>query len=362
MTLFIDNETAARLIAPRDVIGALDTAYQAFGRNLNVCAPRFDFQSGENAQGEAYQLGLAVGLGSEGYACVRVKSDMVFQTLVNGARRKQKYCVEPGTYLGLLLVFDMANGALRAIVQDGHVQRMRVGADSALGVRYMARADAATLGVLGAGGMARSHVDAIAAVRDLMRVRVYSPTPANREAFAAEARDRLGIEVEAVARPEDVYAGADIVSACTNAIGPVVDGRLLEPGMHVTCIGGTLDETANARVDRALRFGTAGGPLEIDGWDFRDESLTFAVGGAKSGHGTARRFHDVPAERQIRFADLLDDPSIGRTADSQITFSERGNIHGIQFAAVTGLIYERARDAGLGVDLGAPFFLQDIRN
>lgn len=362
MTIFIENDAVSQLIKPRDVINSLDHAYKAFGRNENVCAPRLDFQSQENARGEAYQLGLAMGLGSEGYACVRIKSDMVFKTLVNGAPRKEKYCDAPGTYLGLLLVFDMANGALRAIVQDGVVQRMRVGADSALGVRYMARAEASTLGILGAGGMAATHIDAISTVRDLKSVRVYSPTQTNREQFAADARARLGIDVEAVDRPEDVYKGADILAACTNAIGPVVSGELLAPGMHVTCIGGTLDEVANRRVDRALRFGTAAGPLELDQWDFRDESLTFAVGGAKSGQGTARRYHDVPPERQLRFADLLADLSLGRSADTQITFSERGNIHGIQFAAVAGLIYERACEAGLGIDLGASFFLQNIRN
>lgn len=362
MTIFIDNETVAGLINPGDVIDSLDRAYQAFGRNENVCAPRVDFQSPENARDEAYQLGLAMGLGAEGYACIRVKSDMIFKTVVNGAPRKEKYCDVPGTYLGLLLVFDTANGVLRAIVQDGAVQRMRVGADSALGVRYMARKDASTLGILGAGGMAATHVDAIATVRDLKRVQVYSPTRANREQFAKDARARLGIDVVAVERPEDIYDGADIISGCTNAIGPVVSGELLAPGMHVTCIGGTLDGVANARVDRALRFGTAGGPLELDRWDFRDESLTFAIGRTKSGQGTARRYHDVPAERQIHFADLLADPTVGRSADTQITFSERGNIHGIQFAAVAGMIYERARDAEVGNDLGASFFLQNIRN
>jgi hypothetical protein len=62
------------------------------------------------------------------------------------------------------------------------------------------------------------------------------------------------------------------------------------------------------------------------------------------------------------FADLLKRPQLGRTSAGQITFSERGNIHGVQFAAVAGMIYEQARDQGLGQPLNPAMFLQNIRN
>lgn len=362
MTLLIDNDTVAQLMEPRAVIDALDAAYRAHADGRDVCAPRLDFQSAENAKGEAYQIGLALGLGAGRYGCLRIKSDMVFQEMIDGRKRKQKYCVEPGTYMGLLLVFDIANGALKAILHDGLIQKMRVGADSALGVRYMARPDAKVLGVLGAGGMARTNIEAISQVRDLEEIRIFSPTTANREALAAWAREEKGLNAIAVSIPKQVYDGADIVSGCTNAIGPVISGAQLRPGMHVTCIGGTLDDDANARVDVALRFGTAPSPLDFDNWDFEDESLNFAVGGKKSGHGTAKRFHNVPRERRIMFADLLKAPEAGRTSSQQITFSERGNIHGVQFAAVAGMLFERARDLGLGQPLDPAMFLQSIRN
>jgi alanine dehydrogenase len=362
MTLLIDNNVVAQLLQPAAVIDALDAAYRAHAEGRDVCAPRLDFQSAENAKGEAYQIGLALGLGAGRYACLRIKSDMVFQEMIGDQRRKQKYCVEKGTYMGLLLLFDMTNGALKAILHDGLIQKMRVGADSALGVRYLAREDARVLGILGSGGMARTNLAAIAQVRTLDAVRIFSPTAANREAFAAWARDEKGLNAIAVSTPDQVYDGADIISGCTNAIGPVIDGRHLRPGMHVTCIGGTLDDAANARIDVALRFGTAPAPLGFDEWSFEDESLNFAIGGKKSGHGTAQRFHNVPRERRIMFADLLKRPQLGRTSAGQITFSERGNIHGVQFAAVAGMIYEQARDQGLGQPLNPAMFLQNIRN
>lgn len=362
MTLLLDNERIAPLIDPGEFVDTLDRAYRAFASQKSCAPPRIDLQSLPTPGGSNYQLGLAAGIGSAGYAALRIKSDMIFGQEIAGRLRKEKYCVRPGTYLGLVLVFDMADGGLKAILHDGLIQKMRVGADSALGVRYMARADASTLGILGAGGMARTHVGAMMAVRPIRKVVIFSPTPENRAGFAREVRETYGVEAAAVDAPEEVYRGADIVSSCANAIGPMIFGRNLEPGMHVTCIGGTLDEEANARIDAALRFGNATSPAELETWDVEDECLTFAVSGTKSAHGAGQRFARIPKERRSLFRELLDDPGRGRRSPEDITFSERGNIHGVQFAAVAGLIYEKARAAGVGVELPDSYFLQNIRN
>lgn len=362
MTLLLDNDAIAPLIDAAAFVDVLDEAYQAFARGQSCGPPRIDLQSAPTRDGAAYQLGLAVGIGSSGYAALRIKSDMIFTREIAGLRRKEKYCVEPGTYMGLVLVFDATTGALKAILHDGLIQKMRVGADSALGVRYMARQDAATLGILGAGGMARTHVDAISRVRRIEKIRVFSPTAANREAFVREIEARHGISAEAVDRPEAVYKDAAIVSSCANAIGPMIAGRHLEPGTHVTCIGGTLDDDANARVDVALRFGNATTPAEAPEWAVEDECLTFTATGRKSEHGAGQRFARIPLDRRILFKDLLDNPSRGRQGPTDVTFSERGNIHGVQFAAVAGLIYEKAKAAGVGTDLRDGMFLQSIRN
>lgn len=361
MTLFLDNEAIAPLLDAGDFVAAQDVAYRDFAAGRAAAPPRIDLQGAPDAEGRNYQLGLALGVGARGYAVLRIKSDVTFARETPTGRRKEKFCVAPGTFMGLLLVFDAASGALLAVLHDGLIQKLRVGADSALGIRYMARQDASVLGVLGAGGMARAHVAAVAAVRRLSLIRVYSPTPANRDAFVAEIRERHGIAAEACATPEEVYA-ADIVSSCANAIGPMIQGRLLRPGTHVTCIGGTLDAEANARLDRALRFGDASAPAEHPDWLAQEECLTFAIGGRKAEHGAGRRFAEPPPGRLVAFRDLLADPSLGRTDPAQVTFSERGNIHGIQFAAVAPLVFEKALAAGVGQKLPPSLFLQSVRN
>ena len=142
----------------------------------------------------------------------------------------------------------------------------------------------------------------------------------------------------------------------------VIHGAYLRPGMHVTCIGGTLDASANLMIDAALRFGLAPAPAELPELAFTGESLTFSESGAKAAHGGTGNYANVPDERRVSFATLLADASRGRVSPDQITFSERGNIHGVQFAAVAGLLYDRAKAAKLGQSLSPDLFLQSIRN
>ncbi|MGV8989231.1 MAG: ornithine cyclodeaminase family protein [Cypionkella sp.] len=360
MTLMLTNADIAQVLRPTEVLTALDAAYSAFARGQGVSAPRIDAQGPGGGDAPTYQLGVAIGVASAGYAAVRIKSDMVFVRTENGMRRKEKYAGRPGRFLGLVLLFDAGSGDLVAILHDGLIQQMRVGADSALGVRYMARPDARRLAILGSGGMAGTHLACISAERRLERVRVFSPTSANRDAFAQTWRNR-GLPVEAVDSVEAAVEDAEIIASCTNAIGPVVLARHLAAGQHVVAIGGTLDAGASARIDVALRFGSATAPEEMPDWNFQDECLSFAPDG-KAGAGGTRRFADVPPERRITLADLISGRHKGRSDATQITFSERGNIHGLQFAAVAGQIYETARAAGLGMELPPDMFLEDIRN
>ncbi|MET0427933.1 MAG: hypothetical protein ABW026_05480 [Microvirga sp.] len=361
MPLLLDNHDLEGLISPAAFVASLDAAYRDFATGSGICPPRIDVQSAEVTPGQNYQLGLAAGM-SGSYAALRIKSDVVFQEIVEGRPRKSKYCGKPGQFLGLVLLFERSQGSLVAILHDGLLQKMRVGADSALGIRYMARPDAAVLGILGAGGMARAHIAAIAGVRPIRTIRIYSPTARNREVLAREVRVEHGIDAIAVETPEAVYEGADVVASCASAIGPVIEGRHLRPGMHVTCIGGTLDSAANGLIDVALRFGLAPPPAEAPDLRLEDECLTFSEGGRKAGHGGTRRYALVPDERRVSFAELLSGSRPGRTGADQITFSERGNIHGLQFAAVAGQLYEAARASGIGRPLPADLFYQSIRN
>ncbi|MDH5748957.1 MAG: ornithine cyclodeaminase family protein [Rhodospirillales bacterium] len=363
MTLFLNNDHIAQVLDMGMAIDVLEDAYRDYGKGSATCVPRVDVQIPTGSSGKTYQFGTTIGGSTDKYLAMRIKSDVMFEEESDGLRRKGKYCVEPGLYCGLVFLFSVENGEPLAILNDGLLQKARVGADSAIGVKYMAREDSSVLGMLGSGGMARMHLDAFIKVRPIRKMKVYSPTPENRKAFANEAEKKYGIEAIAVNDPNEIYSGADIVAACTNVIGPVVQGKCLEQGTHVISIGGTLDQAASSRIDVSLRFGNAPAPQERPDFVVTEECLTYVAESAgKVSYGGTKKFSNIPPDKQVSLKDLMKNPSLGRTSFEQITFSERGNLHGLQFYSVAGKAYERALNKGLGTRIPTDQFLQTIRN
>ncbi|MEK7214812.1 MAG: ornithine cyclodeaminase family protein, partial [Chloroflexota bacterium] len=95
---------------------------------------------------------------------LRFKSDVAYWP--GDRTTEEKYCVAPGTFLGLIMLFSTANGEPLALMQDGYIQHMRMATSATLGVKHLARPDAASIGVLGSGGMARTFIPAICTVRE----------------------------------------------------------------------------------------------------------------------------------------------------------------------------------------------------
>jgi ornithine cyclodeaminase/alanine dehydrogenase-like protein (mu-crystallin family) len=241
-----------------------------------------------------------------------------------------------------------------------------VAADSAIGTDIMARTGALVLGMLGSGGMARSHAEALLQVRDIRRIRVYSPTPENRRRYAAEMAQAHGVEVDAVDDPGEACRGAGIVAACTDSAVPVIRGEWLEPGMHVISVGGRPDEAARGRFDRTLRLGTSPAPVGRPELGTADEYLGYLARPDDPAWDGQRAGKRAPVAagggRDVSFADVVAGRVQGRTAEGQITYSERGNIQGAQFYAVAAAAYEEARRRGIGREIPTEWFLQDIRD
>ncbi len=333
-----------------------------------MCRPRIDIRIPTSDPTKRYQFGSMEGGSTSGYFAVRMKSDILYRSEYEGVVTQEKYCVRPGLFCGLIFLTSIENGEPLAFINDGVLQHMRVGGDGGIGVKYMAREDAEVVGMLGSGGMARTHVKAFRAVRNIRKLKVFSPTRANREAFAAEVRAEHGIEVVVCDSPEAVYRDADIVAAVTDSAVPVMDGACLEPGQHILNIGGggSPDKASLERVDVYFRFGDAPKPVgrpdlalddEYLGWEAREGKDTSNAGPPrKKGHGAK-----LP-DRMVTFADLVVHGRAGRASAEQITYSERGNLQGAQFYPVAGRVYELARAARAGHEVPTEWFLQDIRD
>jgi alanine dehydrogenase len=256
---------------------------------------------------------------------------------------------------------------------------MRVGGGAALGVKHLSRKDSRVVGMIGSGGMARSFLEGFACVRDIKLCKVYSPTPGNRERYAEEMSEKLGIEVRPVDTPQEAVRGCDILSSCTDSMKPVYDAEWIEPGMHVTNLGRReMPEAATDLFDIVIRQGTAGLQMK--------QTERFQ---AERGHspaafigGTAEEMARIPAKNpqpgfggddpqftdrgkgagKPDFADLVSGRAEGRSRDDQITFYRNVGNQGLQFSAVGQVVYKLALEAGAARTIPTEWFLQDIRN
>jgi alanine dehydrogenase len=368
MTLIINNHDVEQVLTMDDTLEALEESYLALAAKEAVCRPRIDIRIPTSDPTKSYQWGTMEGGSTGGYFAIRMKSDIIYETEYNGVTTQEKYCTRPGLFCGLILLTSIENGEPLAFLNDGHLQHMRVGGDGGIGVKYMANEDAEVVGMLGSGGMARTHMQAFTRVRTIKKLQVFSPTRENREKFGREMAAKYNIEVKVCDKPEDAYKGAHILAALTDSAVETTDGSLLEKGSHIVVVGGTgkPDEKSLGKVDVYLRFGDTPAPAghpelatdaEHIGYEARPAQGKFGDGR----HSRRKHGNSIP-DKRITLADLVHGKVKGRTSADQITYSERGNLQGAQFYAVAGKVYEAAKRAGLGREIPTEWFLQDIRN
>ncbi len=220
--MFVSAEVAERVLGWREMVAALARTYAA-PQPEGASPPR---TVARGATGNWLRTLTAVPPGT------RYMGAKVFGI---GRKKTLEYVV---------VLIDQETGRVAGFVDGNAITGLRTAATSALAVDRMAAPGACTLGVLGAGLEAHTHVRAIAAHRPVAALQVFSPTPARREAFAAEFAAELGVPCKAVASAEAAVAGACIVVAAARSRdeSPILYGDWLVPGTLVVSIGSTLPE------------------------------------------------------------------------------------------------------------------------
>ena len=240
----------------------------------------------------------------------------------------------------LIALFDQEEGGLVALMDGNVITACRTAATSALAVDCIAPTAPLSLGILGSGMEARAHLLAIAAVRPLAQVLVFSPSAKNRETFAAEFAERLGIACRAVDTPDAVVGGADLLVAAARSRDetPIFCGARLRSGMTVVSIGSTMPEQREVDPETIARSDliVADEPDEVAG---------------KTGDFLAAAHAGIDFRRKVV---SLNELVMGRVRErlakaSLVLFKSVGC--GIQDISVAEYILDRARDTGLAQDL-----------
>jgi len=231
------------------------------------------------------------------------------------------------------------------------VQRNRVGGTNGLCAKYMARKDAAVYGLFGTGWQAGGQLMAIAAVRDLKLVKVYSRNRDSRKAFADYWGKLMGLSIQAVDRPEDVVKGSDIVGLATSTIEPIFKTAWLTQGLHLTCIKPPeCEASVYQKVDRLVVNFKQGYPhhyyLGQKPVDALEKAWTI---------GKEMNLSGVP-----ELCDIITGKAVARQDDRETNCFLNNIGLGFQFSAVAGRVYELASEKGVGKELPLDWFTQPV--
>ncbi len=236
---------------------------------------------------------------------------------------------------GAVVLCSGETGEPKAFLNASAITAIRTAAVSGVATRLLARADAGDLALIGSSVQAATHLEAMAVVRPLRRVRVCSRDPERAQAFARRHAGRFGFAVEAVADVEQAVRGALLVVTATSSATPVLRRDWLAAGAHLNVVGASLPDrrevdgptmaAASLFVDRRESTVNEAG----------DYLLALQEGAIGSDH--------IRAE----LGDLLTGRHPGRASADEITLFKSLGL-AVEDLAAAALVYRRALEAGAG--------------
>ena len=359
MTILLTNDEVERLLTMRDCIDVLQSAYAELGEGIGVTRTVSQvFTPTPHSKDALYSFKSMDGVAPfAGVAALRLASEILtWPKDASGRAKKVRIGAAPnGRFIGLVMLFSTATGEPLAIFPDGVIQRMRVGATTGLAAKYLARADATEVAMLGCGWQAAAQVMAILEARPgIEKIRCYSPNAERRAAFAQEMRGKTGVEVTASASGQEAVGGADVVLCATNSWSPVFFADWIERGVHFSTVQhAELDPGAFKKADVLITHYT-GGPPAVMG-------ASRGVTHVEHTEGIRRTMREAVREEDLpNLHDLVLGRTPGRTSPEQVSCFLNYVGLGYQFAAVGSIVNRKARELGVGRDLPTDWFTEDV--
>ena len=239
------------------------------------------------------------------------------------------------THQGAVLLFEEDTGRLSALMDGATITAIRTAAVSGVATDLLARRDAAELAILGAGVQARTHLEAIAAVRPLRRVRVWSRNPQHAADLVKASAGRYGASIEAVPTAEAAVREADVVATVTASPQPVLQRPWVKDGAHINAVGSSIPTTRE--IDTATMAAVR---LFVD----RRESALNEAGDLlipmREGAFTADHI-------QAELGEVIIGTDLGRQSPDELTLFKSLGL-AVEDVASAAFILKRAREIGIG--------------
>src|SRR5262245_50104170 len=336
VTIIITDDDVKRLLPMEECIEAMRVAFGDFARGIAVNRPRMRYLAQHPDPERKYMANVHVGaVPSYGIACVRAGSQVIRPP---SAKVERRHYENPKAFnWGIVILYSIETAEPLALMHELQLSGMRVGATTGAAVDAIARPDAATLGLFGTGKQAHAALEAIACVRAIKRVNVYSPSAEHRAAFVRDmARDAL--EIVAVTDARAAVAGADIVCCATTSMKPVFDGDWLEDGQLVVSIANSDVTNKRSEVDRRT-YERASAVIVNDWESVVDNDQTELLHPLKDGIIREDQIHELGSLLTGKVT--ITQPPRGASDQGIIYFKNNSGL-AIQFAAAGGIIYKKA--------------------
>jgi ornithine cyclodeaminase/alanine dehydrogenase-like protein (mu-crystallin family) len=345
--LLLSEEDVCSVLTMEENLQALESAYRQEAIGAASYRPKATVYVGSERGGAMTHVTSLGGLRNPPVVVINIRS-MVQRTSED--RDIHKLAGPGGTYMSML--FSGETGELLAMMANGEVSWYRHAGTAGLAAREMALPDAKVAGILGSGSTARAHALAYACVRRLELFKVYSPSLEHRKVLAEWLKMKTGVRTEALDNPEAVVRGSQIVAACTSRrFEPLVKKDWLEPGVHYT----------------GVQTGEGGVELEPEGLKLFHRLVSSFDSASthhftEPGHSPLRTaiteenldaFGVIPHHHTI--ADVLSGKAPGRESPGERNYFVN-NGTGVQYAATAALVYQKAKERGVGTKMPEPWF------
>jgi ornithine cyclodeaminase len=323
--LVLDSQAVAAALPMAPLIAAMKTAYAAVSNGTAVAPMRTHLPLADRGASALFMPAFVPGEIEESLA---VKVVTLFPT-------------NPIRGLPLIhaavLVMDPETGEMLALLEGSSLTALRTGAGAGAATDLLARPDAETAAVFGAGAQARTQLKAVCAVREIRAVRVFGPTPANVRAFIEEMSAELPADYLAAGSPAEALSGADIVCTATTSTTPVFSDAEVPNGAHINAVGSYTPEMIELPPETLARA-----RLTVD-----------SRAACEAEAGELIRAVDlgiVDPDRIDEIGEIVLGAKLGRASADEITLFKSVGI-AAQDAAAAGLALRNAREFGLGVEV-----------
>ncbi|MGA7488841.1 MAG: ornithine cyclodeaminase family protein [Xanthobacteraceae bacterium] len=309
--IYLTEADVGRLVTVGDAVAALEELFATWGQPGTSNLPR---QRARLAGGAFNLMGAAYG--------------------AKGVHGLKAYSGIKGGQFHTLL-YSSIDGRLEAMIEADLFGQMRTGAASGLAAKLLARPEARTLGVIGAGRQSRMQVLAVCAVRPIRRVNVFARTPEHRESYARAMEKELGDELRPAPSGEACVADADIVVTITKSAEAVCRAEWLKEGTHVNAAGANSADRREVDAETVLR-------AAVKATDHVEQAKV-----------EAGEFRDLVAAGKLAWSDIRElgelatGKAAGRTSASELTLFKSLGI-ALEDVAFAELVLRRALAAGVG--------------